>query len=276
MLQRFFPGELIRSIGRQWWFLPLLLLPQLILPYSSVGYKLRDWGIVNAYILTHPIKSHLQSFFPIFQIIPLVLLITILFIGNRANRLFSGYVFLSYALSIFLQNFSTGEKYGIAICTANVITFFILAFLWLWDAIHPNHYTEYKPSKWKYWPLLPALLAFWGPVNPNILTPDFNPIYLLTSGTGLSFCMSTPLYLAILIAHFPHVNKTVFLATGFIGVFMALGNFALEFVIEPSYWWIGVLHLPLFILSCYCLALSFSEVARQAKRQSTAQIIYNA
>jgi hypothetical protein len=45
---------------------------------------------------------------------------------------------------------------------------------------------------------------------------------------------------------------------------MGLGNFLLEFVIIPSYWWVGILHIPLFVISFYCLALSFNEMAGQA------------
>lgn len=267
MAQKPFFWKLIKAVAHQWWFLPLILLPQSIPPYTSNGYKLLEWGTVNAYILTHPIKGYFTDLIFFFQIITLVLLIAVFFAGKRVTRLFSAYVALSYTFIAFLQSFSISDKYGFAVCTANVITFLILASLWLWESIFPkNEFELLKIPAWKYWTILLALFAFWFPVNPLTLTPDFNSVYMLTSGTSLSFCMVTPLYLAILVIYFPHVNKSLFIAIGLIGVIMSLGNFVLEFVIIPSYWWIGVLHIPLFILSSCSLVLSFNEIAGQVRK----------
>jgi hypothetical protein len=267
MAQQPFVWKLIKTVAHQWWFLPLILLPQAIPPYTSNGYKLPEWGTVNAYILTHPIKGDFTGLFSFFQIIPLALLLAVFFIGKRVTRFFSIYVALSYTLIAFLQSFSISDKYGFAVCVANVITFLILASLWVWESIFPkNEFELLKIPAWKYWTILLALFAFWCPVNPLTLTPDFNPVYMFTSGTSLSFCLVTPLYLAILVIYFPHVNKSAFVATGLIGVFMSLGNFVLEFVIIPSYWWIGILHIPLFILSFCSLVLSFNEIAGQARK----------
>ena len=65
--------------------------------------------------------------------------------------------------------------------------------------------------------------------------------------------MTTPLYLAILIAYYPRVNKAVFLVTGSIGVMLGIGNLVLEWFMYPALWWIGVLHLPLLTVSLYCV-----------------------
>jgi hypothetical protein len=103
------------------------------------------------------------------------------------------------------------------------------------------------------WPLLLALFAFWFPVHPSTLLPDFNPVYLFTSGAGLSFCLSTPLFLSVLMLIFPDVNRVLLASTAFIGLYMGVSNLVLEWVIIPQYWWIGVLHVPLVIVSGYCL-----------------------
>jgi hypothetical protein len=258
--------KLIEAVGKQWWFLPLIVLPQVIPPYTAHGYRLPEWGMVNAHILTHPIKGPFAGFYPVFQIAPLVLLFAIFFVGRRATRVFSAYVGLSYVAIAFLQSISITNKYGLAICTANLVTFLILASLWFWEAASPkNEFETHKKPVWKYWAILLALLPFWRPVNPLTLMPDFNPVYILTSGAGLSFCLVTPLYLAILSLYFPQVNKTVFVATGFIGVMLGLGNMVLEFVIYPTWWWIGVLHIPLLVISLYCVVLSFNEIAKPLK-----------
>lgn len=268
MTRKLLIWESVKAVGRQWWFLPLVVLPLLIPPYAAQGYELRDWGTVNAYILTHPVKGYVADLYPLFQIVPLVLLVAISFAGERITRAFSAYVALSYIFIALLQNVSISEKYGLAVCTANVTLFLILASLWFWETVHPKNNFEPR-QKFVTWAILLALVAFWEPINPLTLLPDFNPVYILTSGAGLSFCMVTPLYLAMLAGYFPHVNKPVFLATAFVGVMMSLGNVVLDFIIYPTYWWVGVLHLPLFIISSYSIWLSFNEIAGQVRTKVT-------
>jgi len=190
-------------------------------------------------------------------------------VGKKAARIFGAYVGLSYTFIALLQNISISDLYGFAVCSANVITFLTLAGLWFWEAVSPkNKFETRKVSIWKYWPILLALLSLWEPVNPNTLKPDFNPVYLFTSGAGLSFCMVTPLYLAVLVLYFSAVNQPVMVATGLTGVMMSLGNMTLEFVFYPDYWWIGVLHIPLFILSTYSVVLVFNEMSGQVRKMA--------
>lgn len=256
-----FTLRLIEVVAHRWWFLVPIVLVQLIPPYASHGYDLRDLGMVNAHILTHPIKGSFTNLFPIFQITLLILIGVTFYSKRKAARIFSGYVALSYGVMAFLQNISMSDKYGFAVCTGNVLTFLCLAGLWFWDTLQSQ--TEFvlrKPPAWKYGLIGLALLPLWEPVNPITSLPDFNPVYVFTSGAGLSFCLATPLYLAVLSLYFPQVNQTVFAATGFVGVMMGLGNMVLEFLIYPAYWWIGVLHIPLLVISLYSLWLSFNEI----------------
>ena len=264
MGQKYFIREWIETAGRRWWFLLLVLLPQCIPPYASQGYRLREWGAVNAYIVTHSIKSSFAGLFPVFQIATLIFFTAVFCVGKRAARLFGAYAALSYTLMALLQNISVGDSYGLAVCAANGITFLTLAGLWLWEAVAPkNRFEMQKKAVWEYWPLLLALVSFWEPLNPDTLGPDFNPVYLLTSGASLSFCMATPLYLAVLVLYFPGVNRIVLAVSGLVGLVMGLGNMVLEFVITPAYWWIGVLHFPLLILSIYSLVLVLNETLRE-------------
>jgi hypothetical protein len=248
--------QVFESNLHDWWFLSLLLLPQILPPYSSHGYALQEWGAVNEYIITHSIKGFSSGFLPVFRIIPLVMLITAFAEGRKISRLFSFYIGLSNVFFAFLQSISISETWGMAICTANLVTFLLLAVLWFIETAHPKNLIEIrKHNALKFWPLMLALIAFWEPVNPHTLLSDFDPVHLLTSGAGLSFCMATPLYLAVLILSFPQVNKTLLACTGFIGFYIGISNLLLEFVIIPEYWWIGVLHFPLVILSLYGLYL---------------------
>jgi len=230
----------------------LLLLLQLLPPYTSSGYHLSQWGMVNAYILTHTTKGRYAAFFPLFQLLPLVFIFTLVLYGNRFAKAFFLFGAVSFVLMAFLQSISISKQFGLAVCIGNLVTTLAVSGFWFWEALKlRGDFTWHKPPIWKYWALPLALLAFWEPVHPITLLPDFQPFLFLTSGSGLAFCLVTPLYLAVLTLYFPRVHITVPLVTSFVGMMLGLGNLALEFILLPAYWWIGILHVPLLIISCY-------------------------
>jgi len=248
---------MLKTILRTRWVLLVTLLLGGMPPYSSRGYSIWEVGRVNGYILTHAMTKVFQPVYPVFKLIPLILVIAIFGYGNRTRKLFSLYVAISYVLSGLCQSLSVTQAYGTGICLAHLLLSFWIALLWLWEANHPgNDFSRRKPAFWKYWVFLPALLAFWEPVNPATGLPDFNFAYWLTSSAGLSFCMLTPLYLAILIVFYPTVNRAIFEVISLVGFAYALGNFYLAFFFNPSFWWVGILHVPLLILSLDGLCLS--------------------
>jgi hypothetical protein len=256
----------MRHVLRQWWFVPLFLALQLIPPYASLGYRIMDWAAVNQFIITHPVKAEMAALFPLFKIVPILLIIG-LFTGDRLmTRLFYAYVALVYALAAILQSVSISGRYGWAVCTGNLVTFFMLSILWAGESVKINTGSPIggHPAI-QYWPFLPALLTFWFPVNPQTLLPDFNPAYFFNSGAGLSFCLATPLFLSVLLMPSYREKNKLLACTSFVGLYMGLSNLVLEWVIIPSYWWIGVLHVPLTVIS----ALGLLKVARQIAVRST-------
>ena len=246
---------------RKWWFFLFFILLQFIPPYTSKGYEWAEIGTVTGEILSHALVLNYTTLYPIFKIIPIILVILIIFLRNRVTRLFSVYVAITYILFAFLQSIAITEKYGLGIITINMIMFPIIAIFWIWEAIaQKNDFTLRKQPLWKYWVVPFAFLAFWYPANPNTLMPDFNPLYLFTNMAGLTFCMMTPIYLAILTLYHPRVNIATLRVTSLVGVIIAFYNVWVNFFINPSIlWWNGVLHLPLVFISIYALILSFRK-----------------
>jgi hypothetical protein len=257
----------LKLVAQKWgaFLLPLCLF--CIPPYTSRGYALLEVGRVNAYILTHTIKNSFYSFYPVFKILPIVLILSILPFGNKAAGLFSWYVAISYIFFALLQSISFSEMHGLGICSAHLALSLWVAVLWFAEAKSPrNDFTPIRRPLWKYWVVLPALLAFWEPANPISGTPDFSPAYLLTSGAGLAFCMMTPVYLALLTLFYPKVNLTILGTTSLIGILYGLGNLFIAFFLDPGHsWWIGILHIPLLSISIYGLALSAKDLLYQAR-----------
>jgi len=66
------------------------------------------------------------------------------------------------------------------------------------------------------------------------MAPDLNPVYILTSGGGLAFCMMTPVYLAVLLFFYPEVNMPLMRVTALTGLIIALYNILVNFILLPG------------------------------------------
>jgi hypothetical protein len=236
----------------------LVLLFLFIPPYTSKGYALSEVLQLNVFILTRPIKYELLELYPIFNVLALLMLFSSLTVGKYITPLFSWYASLSYILFAIVQNVSITDEYGVAICLSNIALFLMVSASWFYELkSRENDFSVRAQSTWRWLVLLPALLAIWQPVDPLTMGPDFNPLYLLNSGSGLTFCMMTTVYLALLIYFYPRVNLITLRITSMIGLLLGLGNLWLEWIYLPQLWWVGILHMPLVLMSGCGLWLSF-------------------
>ncbi|MGB2807446.1 MAG: hypothetical protein WBC22_06890 [Sedimentisphaerales bacterium] len=263
-------GKLER-ITRRWWFYGLFVLMQFTIPpYASKGYKIEEWGNVIQHALGNAIVYKHSEIYPFFKVIPIILLVCIIVFRNKVARLFAIYVGISYALFAIGQSIAITEKYGVSICTINVVMFLIVAAFWAWEAVVlKNDYTFRKLPIWRYWVVPLAALAFWAPASRG--RPDFNPVLLFTNGAGLAFCMMTPVYVGLLTLYWPRVNMPAMRVTNLVGLIIGLYNMYANFGINPGRtWWNGILHIPLLVISLYGLILSLKrpKVEEQADEKA--------
>jgi len=254
-------GKLER-ITRKWWFFLLFVLLQFVPPYASKGYKFpEEWSSVIMHALSNAFIYSYSELYPVFKIVPIVLIVLVITFRNRVARLFSIYVAFSYILFTVGQNIAVTERYGVSICTVNLIMFPVVAGFWVWEAIVlQNDFSPAKIPIWRYGVVPLALLAFWAPANPRAGMPDFNPAYLLINGAGMAFCMMTPVYVGLLTLYWPKVNIATLRVTSLVGLIIGLYNMGTNFLISPgTRWWNGVLHIPLLSISVYGLILSLKK-----------------
>src|SRR5690554_1983084 len=246
------------KVTRRWWFFVLLVLLQFIVPpYASKGYSWAQTGEVTAHILQNSLMMNWVKAYPFFQITAVLFVIGIVVLRNRSSKIFSIYAGLSYLLFAVGQNISVTDEYGTAVLSLNIIMFVLVAAFWFWEAFQGRNDFSARPRlPWRYWAAVPAFFAFWFPVDWATLHPDFNPIHLITSGSALTFCMMTPVFLAVLIIHYPHINRATLRVTSLVGLIIGFYNMLVNFLWEPALWWNGVLHLPLVLLSVYGLVIS--------------------
>ena len=255
----------LELITRKWWFFLFFILIQFIPPYASKGLEVTETGKFIGEVLSHSLVYNFPSFYLIFKILPLVLVICMILLRNRVTRIFNLYVAIIYILFAFLQNIAFTEKYGLAIITINMVMFLLVAFFWFWEAlIQKNDFTSPTKLSRKYWIIPLAFLAFWYPINPETMGPDFNILYLLTNEAGLTFCMMTPVYISLLILHYPRINLVTLRVTSLVGTIIGFYNILTNFIMFPNLlWWNGILHLPLISISVYGLIISLRKKMKE-------------
>lgn len=242
---------------------------QFVPPYASKGFDRAETGWITGEILSRSIVYDCSILYPIFKVIPVLLVLCIVVLkGNRVLRVFSLYVGATYVLFAILQNVALTAKYGLAILTINVVMFLLVATFWFWEAlVQKNDFAPRKTSFRKYYVVPFAFVAFWYPANPTTLMPDFNPAYLLTNVAGLTFCMMTPVYLAILTIYHPRVNLATLRVTSVVGLVIGFYNVLTNFYMFPDQlWWNGILHIPLLTLSAYAFVISFQTESSVGRR----------
>ena len=199
----------------------------------------------------------------VFKAAPILLIIALVLMPKIVTHFFNIFVSIHYLFFASYHGIGMMEKYGLIINSGNLIMFLTVSAFWLWEVfVHRNNFSDRKHSFWRHWIVPLSLFAFWFPVNQQTLMPDFNLGYLFTNGAGQAFCMVTPLYISVLTIYYPTVNILTLRITSTVGIIAALINIHIEFIQYPDkMWWVGVLHLPLLIISLYGLILSLKKPA---------------
>ncbi len=263
----------LELITRKWWFLVLfILIGTMAPPIVTKGFEPEKIGEIIFYILRNALIHHVSPLYPVFKIIPIILIFALILFGNRTSRIFSLYGGISYILFAFLQSIAITDTYGFGIITGNFILMILVAIFWFWEvSVNKNDFTPQKLPIIRYWVVPLAFLAFWYPLNPESMMPDFNLAYLITNAAGLAFCTMTPVYLGILTLYYPKVNIATLRVTSLLGIIIGFWNVVWGFLMMPDIlWWNGVLHLPLVFISTYAFILSFrrrqlAEITKEMK-----------
>jgi len=252
-------GKKLEAITRKWWFFVVVVLLFFIPSYSSKPYDPRWTSKLITAILSNPLIYTVPILMPVFKILPVLLIISLIIWGDRATRVFDAYVAVTILLFALFQNSAITVEYGFAVMLGNVLVYLLVAGAWFWEAVVKlNSFTPRRRPFWQYWVVPVAFLAFWFPFNTVTLGPDFSFIQLAANSAGLTTCMMLPVYLAVLALYYPTVNTIVLRITALAGTITGLLNI-MQWFISTSHPWLGILHLPLLTISIYALVLSFRK-----------------
>ena len=250
----------LEKLTKRWWFLLVLAIIFFIPSYTSTGANSQEIPNIIKAVLQNPFIVKFPIFFIISKVIIIGLIALLIFKGKRMARIFNIFAVLFYiAISLF-QNMAITDNYGFVVLTGNLIIVFIVALFWIWEALAlKNDFSTINMPIQKWWLILLAILAFWFPVNMNTFTPEFSLSKLFDNDSMLTFCMITPVILTVLTLFHPRINIAVLRITGYVGILFGVMNMISWFIINTSMWWMGILHLPLLIVSAYAFFISFTR-----------------
>ncbi len=255
-------GRLDR-LTRRWWVVVLVLvLPNVLAPIVTKNHEQAydDVGSLYDVLLGTALVTRLTSpLWIAFDVLPIALVLGVFVLGRRMARLFAFYAALSYLLFAVLQSVSVTERYGVGIVTGNLLSFTAVACLWVWEGVAGlNDFSRRRIPWWRWWVAPFAVFAFWLPIGWSYKAagPVLQPLFFTRLHTGLAFCTMTPVYLAVLTLFWPRVNLALVRVTALVGIVIAFWNMMGAFVFT-RYWYNGVVHAPLAVLSVYAAVLSF-------------------
>ncbi len=248
--------EKLKSFSSKWYFFAILVLAQFVLmPFSSRNFNPMNSGYVVSMTLSNAPQVHLGSLNILFQSLSLLLLILLLVLKDKFRKPFNIYVAVSYLSFAFIQNVAITEEFGFSMVTVNVVMFLMVAYVWIREVLHSENHFDFSNLSWKYsWMIVLALFAYLCPFNQQGQL-DFNLLHFFNRNTATAFCLTTPLFLTILTLNLPKINIVSYRITAVIGFIVGIYNMASFF--NPYTIWVGVLHLPLLIISLYCAILSY-------------------
>jgi hypothetical protein len=243
------------------WFYPLvyfLLVMVAFLPlYTERPYDPRQTSQVFYEVLQRSIEPY-AAWGWVFHLLTLGVIALALWrpsAGGRALTLTFG---LNYFVIAATQTQAVTPSYGFTLLTGALLACILQGCLWLWVAWKGEVFFSWGaiPS-WRWAFLPPALLVFWAPMrlDGDVVLPDFNPLLLFTTPNySFAYCFVTPVLLFLLMLAYPAVNHFAFRVTAFNGLLYGLFN--LNLWSSAATRWLGVLHLPLLIISLVALLLS--------------------
>lgn len=203
----------------------------------------------------------------LFHVATLGLVALIALRPQRANRVMVAYFGVNYLLIATLQTNAQTEEYGFAVQSGALVITSLLGIIWLIAAWRGEVRASFKDVPSWRWVLLPfALLVFWSPIAfaDGAVVPDFNLLLLLTSPDyGLTYCFVTPVFLFLLILFYPNVDQFAFRVTAFNGLIYGVYNLTHWF--DPDLLMMGVMHVPLLVLSLVALLIRRLEPERRVE-----------
>lgn len=247
-----------KPIGHTIWFKVILTLLIFIPPIAQKAYDPAKSTDVITAVMSHPLILSIFIFLPIAKLL-LMCVVIITFFHRASNAVLIGYyTFILLAVGIF-QNISNTDNYGYVWLIGNTLAQLAVLFYCLYDVSHQKSVIMKKNiNRKRLWVLIPMLFAFLMPYSVNIqgiIQPSLTSS-VLWNEAGVTYCMITPVVIGMMLIFSKGIYKPLLSVVSYVGFMFGLLNMMTWFIMQSQNWWMGILHLPLLILSFYGLIIA--------------------
>lgn len=246
-----------KPISHRWWFRLALVVCFFVPAIVAVPYDPAETAVVVAAVLQDPLANAVPSLLPIAKILLLVAAVLPVLGRPGAGRVLLGYYAGILLVIAFLQNMAITAQFGFSWLVGNTVVQLVVAAWCAADAVTGRTRLRRADLRWgRLWLLVPMAVALLMPygVADGQIVPSFATV--LSNEAGVTYCMITPVVLGTLLLFPDGVNRSTLAVASFIGLGFGVLNLVVWFGLNPSDWWMGVLHLPLVSIAVFGLAQS--------------------
>ena len=238
------------------WFKILLVLVMFCPLITEQKYNPQYTTNVIGSVLEHPYINNIGVGLIITKIILLVVCLLPLLMKEKSCKYILGYYGVILLFVGLFQNMSNTE-YGFTFIIGNMIVQYIVSICCFNDVIKSkSKISKEDLNKKALWIIPLMILAFLMPyiIENNKIIPSISTIF--TNEAGVTYCMITPVIIGMLILFSKNIDKATINIISFVGLSFGIFNMMTWFGFNIKDWWMGILHLPLLIISIYGLRIS--------------------
>jgi hypothetical protein len=247
--------EMLEKIIKKWWFYITCLMLLFISPLTQQLYPPEQTSLIIQEVMQRPLIYKIKELFPMAKALLLFLLMGALIWKNKFRKIFSILVSFLITFILVFQNISLETKFGYAVLLGNILLQVVVLLSWIYEMkIGSNDFSKPRLRWWNIVLFSLSFISFWMPAMNGGMWFSIKNLFINES--GLTYCMVTPVILSILLLYYPKINKVTLRVTSFVGLLFGIINMVTWFILNTNFWWMGVIHLPLLIISYVGLVLS--------------------
>lgn len=251
-----------KLLGHTTWFKFFLTVLVILPSYTQIVYDPAKTTDVIAEVLANPLVASIAWILPITKALLLVAVVLPLVSDKFGQRFLLGYYAFILLIIGLMQNMSFTADYGFTWLIGNTLVQFAVLSFCLTDVLkNKTIISKQNFVKGRLWIVALMLLAFFMPYSvssTDIVYPSFTSRVLFNE-SGVTYCMITPVIIGVLLLFSKGVYKPTLSIISYVGFIFGLLNIITWFVMQTENWWMGVLHLPLVILSFYGLLVAHKQ-----------------
>ncbi len=246
--------SILESLTRRWWWKVIAVVLLFMPPYAELPAPPQQTPELIASVLRAPLAYYSPLAYGGAKVLFAVLALGLAVAKECYATIFSYYVGLLFLAIAVFQTTAVTPSYGFVYIAGNSLLSLAVGMAWLVQG-RSSERLDRRTLVGPHAPWLAglALLAFWFPVDATGHYPSFTMVKLLLGESVVTLCMLLPVASVIVLLLSDRANRATLSVTGFVGLLFGLLNLVTWFVINRGMWWMGILHMPLLVISVFLL-----------------------